>query len=377
MHEEFTLRLAEEKDIENIFNLSNDPTVRLNSFHTEIIKWDEHVKWFHNKLAASDSFFYVLEFNNNFAGYLRLDKDRANEWIITIHIVKSFRGKGLGTYALKQLQKIHSDKILIAYIKKENLHSQKLFQKADFATIEQNIMMYGFSTSKLAFYKNIQKSVIAISNNLYKDTSLYQKDNIVYINAKEDLTYEKLKALNPKYVFFPHWSYIIPSQIYENFNCIIFHMTDLPFGRGGSPLQNLIEREIYHTKISAIKCVKILDGGDIYLKRDFDISQGSASEIYTRAGAIISEMIDYIIKNNPTPCPQQGKIVEFKRRTPEQSDISKLDNLQKIYDYIRMLDCAGYPKAFLSENNFRLEFSNAQLDTDKITAKVEIKLNEQ
>ena len=47
-------------------------------------------------------------------------------------------------------------------------------------------------------------------------------------------------------------------------------MTDLPFGRGGSPLQNLIERGIKQTKISAIKCVKELDGGDIYLKRDLE-----------------------------------------------------------------------------------------------------------
>ena len=283
----------------------------------------------------------------------------------------------MGTYALRELKNLNTDKKLVAYVKKENLQSQKLFQKANFRIIKQNIAIHGALVSKFLFYQNIQKSVIAISNSLYKETSLYQKDNIVYINTKEDLTYENLKAINPKYVFFPHWSYIIPAQIYENFNCIIFHMTDLPFGRGGSPLQNLIERGIYHTKISAIRCVKILDGGDIYLKRDFDISHGSASEIYAKAGSIVSEMIDYIIKNNPMPFPQQGEIVEFKRRIPEQSDISKLDNLQKIYDYIRMLDCEGYPKAFIKENKFRIEFSSAQFDTDKLTAKVEIKLNEQ
>ena len=377
MREELKLRLAEEKDIENVFDLSNDPTVRLNSFHTEAIQWYDHVKWFHNKLAADSSIFYILEFNNDFAGYLRLDKDINGEWVVTIHIANEFRGKGLGTYALRELKNLNTDKKLVAYVKKENLQSQKLFQKANFRIIKQNIAIHGALVSKFLFYQNIQKSVIAISNSLYKETSLYQKDNIVYINTKEDLTYENLKAINPKYVFFPHWSYIIPAQIYENFNCIIFHMTDLPFGRGGSPLQNLIERGIYHTKISAIRCVKILDGGDIYLKRDFDISHGSASEIYAKAGSIVSEMIDYIIKNNPMPFPQQGEIVEFKRRIPEQSDISKLDNLQKIYDYIRMLDCEGYPKAFIKENKFRIEFSSAQFDTDKLTAKVEIKLNEQ
>ena len=149
-------------------------------------------------------------------------------------------------------------------------------------------------------------------------------------------------------------------------------MTDLPFGRGGSPLQNLIERGIYQTKISAIKCVKELDAGDIYLKRDLEISSGSAQEIYEKAGEIVSNMIDEIIEKNPIPVPQTGNAVEFKRRKPEQSDISDLKDINKIYDYIRMLDADGYPKAFLENKNFKFEFSNAKIKDGKITATVEI-----
>ena len=40
-------------------------------------------------------------------------------------------------------------------------------------------------------------------------------------------------------------------------------MTDLPYGRGGSPLQNLIVRGHKETKISAIKVVKELDAGPV------------------------------------------------------------------------------------------------------------------
>jgi len=156
------------------------------------------------------------------------------------------------------------------------------------------------------------------------------------ITEKENLTFEKLKPLKPKYIFFPHWSWIIPPEIYENFNCIIFHMTDLPFGRGGSPLQNLLERKIYKTKISAIKCSNILDGGDIYLKRDFDISNGNAQEIYERASKIVFEMINEILQTNPVPVPQIGEIVEFKRRNPKQSDISNLNDLESV---LTILEC--------------------------------------
>lgn len=80
------------------------------------------------------------------------------------------------------------------------------------------------------------------------------------IENKEELTLENIKRINPKYIFFPHWSWIIPEEIYLNYECVLFHMTDLPYGRGGSPLQNLIMNKKYNTKISAIQVSKILDG---------------------------------------------------------------------------------------------------------------------
>lgn len=220
------------------------------------------------------------------------------------------------------------------------------------------------------------KYIIAVSNGLYGNTILFKKPEFVYIKDKSELTYENLKKIAPRYVFFPHWSYIIPKEIYENFECVIFHMTDLPFGRGGSPLQNLIEREIYDTKISAIKCVKELDAGDIYLKKDFSIKNGSAHEIYLKAANIVSEMIDEIVKTAPQPISQIGEIVEFKRRTPEMSNIEELRDINKIYDYIRMLDAPNYPKAFLKTDKIKYEFFDAKIEDGKVIAQVEIKVKD-
>jgi methionyl-tRNA formyltransferase len=216
-------------------------------------------------------------------------------------------------------------------------------------------------------------NVIAISNDLYNQTDLLKKQNIFVLNKKEYLTYQNLIKYNPDYVFFPHWSYIIPKEIFENFNCIIFHMTDLPFGRGGSPLQNLLERKICKTKISAMKCTNILDGGDIYLKRDFDISYGNAEEIYLRGAVIISEMIDEIITTNPQPIPQNGEVVEFERRSPEQSDISGFGDLEMIFNYIRMLDAPGYPHAYIKQNVLKYEFHDVKwMDENTLCAQVKV-----
>ena len=197
-----------------------------------------------------------------------------------------------------------------------------------------------------------------------------------YIEEKCDFTYDTLARINPKYVFLPHWSYIIPQKIYSNFECVIFHMTDVPFGRGGSPLQNLISRGIYETKISALRCEKDVDAGPVYLKRDLSL-YGGAEEIYMRAGKIIQEMMREITLLQPVPVPQIGEVVAFQRRTPADGEISKLKNLDEVFDYIRMLDADGYPKAFLDVGNFRFEFERASMKNDNILADVRIKMRKE
>lgn len=200
---------------------------------------------------------------------------------------------------------------------------------------------------------------------------------VLLVTDKKDLTYEKINQFKPRYIFFPHWSWIILKEVYENFECVVFHMTDLPFGRGGSPLQNLIARGIYKTKLSALKVVEEVDAGPIYFKRDLDLS-GNATEIFKRTVELIfSDMIPEIIKNNPEPVPQEGEIVMFKRRTPEESDISGLADNTKIYDYVRMLDVEGHSLAFIETSKLRVEFSKAKVENWYILAQAKIKVKDE
>jgi len=217
-------------------------------------------------------------------------------------------------------------------------------------------------------------------DNYFKLKKVYKdKYNFRLITNKDELTIEYLDKLNPKYIFFPHWSWIIPKEIYNNFDCIVFHMTDLPYGRGGSPLQNLIIREIYDTKISALKVDDGLDTGDIYLKENFNISVGSAEENFIKLSDIVfKKMIPNILKQEITPQKQKGTIVEFTRKKPDESNIKTLeiDSLFKLYDVIRMLDADGYPKAFFNLNNLKIEFSEVHLKNKKLVGRFEVIENE-
>jgi methionyl-tRNA formyltransferase len=202
--------------------------------------------------------------------------------------------------------------------------------------------------------------------------SLLSGRNIIRIYSPQDLTLENCEKLNPDYIFFPHWSWIIPKEIHSKFNCVIFHMTDLPFGRGGSPLQNLIVRGKKSTKITALRCVSELDAGPVYLKRPLSLV-GTAEEILLRASDLIAEMIVELVQTQPVPVEQQGDVVEFNRRQPRDGNISELDSLTQIFDYIRMLDADGYPNAFIDTSHMHIEFLDAKLSDEIVEARVRIR----
>lgn len=195
--------------------------------------------------------------------------------------------------------------------------------------------------------------------------------NWLLITEKEQINFEYLQTLNPKYIFFPHWSYLVDEAIVNQFNCVCFHMTDLPFGRGGSPLQNCIVYGLKETKLTALKMTTDLDAGPIYAKLPLSLA-GRAQDIYNKASDMCYQLMEQIINNNLIPEPQKGEGKYFKRRKPEQSYLNTTLTLDALYDHIRMLDADGYPKAFIIDKNTRIEFSHAKFEDGKLTAEVNI-----
>jgi len=187
-----------------------------------------------------------------------------------------------------------------------------------------------------------------------------------------ELTVELVERLKPKYIFFPHWSYIVPEEILNIVECVCFHEADLPYGRGGSPIQNHIVMGHKETMISALRMVKELDAGPVYLKRSLSL-EGLAEEIFIRTSKIVAEMILEVITKEPAPKEQEGDVTVFTRRKPEQSEVNKeLKNIEELFDHIRMLDASEYPRAFIRYGCFRVEISRPALRTSSIEANVRI-----
>jgi methionyl-tRNA formyltransferase len=198
-----------------------------------------------------------------------------------------------------------------------------------------------------------------------------------FAGAPEEMTLARMQRLCPRYIFFLHWSTKVPQELLDAFECVCFHMTDVPYGRGGSPLQNLIVRGHERTRITALRMTADLDAGPVYFKEDLSLA-GSAEEIYIRATQVSAAMIQRIIRDNPQPTPQRGEVVTFKRRQPVDSEIPETTSLHGLYDFVRMLDADGYPRAFIRHRGCRYEFGRAALKDGRIVADVTItRLEEQ
>jgi methionyl-tRNA formyltransferase len=192
-----------------------------------------------------------------------------------------------------------------------------------------------------------------------------------FVDAQAELTVEKVRRTDPRYIFFMHWSWRVPPEIIDSHACVCFHMTDVPYGRGGSPLQNLILRGHRRTKLTALRMVADFDAGPVYLKKDLCL-EGNAEEIYIRASYLSARMMLEIVETEVTPIPQSGEPVFFHRREPGESGITQPEHLHALYDFIRMLDAKGYPVAFIEHLGFRYEFRRASIYDGHIRADVKI-----
>src|SRR6266568_8505737 len=121
-----------------------------------------------------------------------------------------------------------------------------------------------------------------------------------YMGEPSQLSASSVSRIAPRYIFSLHWSWRVPADIINNFECVCFHMTDVPYGRGGSPLQNLILRGHQETMISALRMTQEFDAGPVYLKEPMSL-EGRAEGIYVRAGEVAAKMIARIIREQMTP----------------------------------------------------------------------------
>ena len=205
---------------------------------------------------------------------------------------------------------------------------------------------------------------------LYKKLIKNHK-NMILLNNPKKLTFEYIKKIDPKMIFFPDWSWMIPEEIVKKYQCICFHESNLPKFRGGSPIQNQIIRDIKKTKTTAFIMNEKLDAGDILLQKNLSL-EGSLDDILSRMIDNDYFLVNKIISGKFKKQKQTGKITTLKRRRPEESELKTLDYSKKyLYNFIRML-ADPYPNAFIYVGKKKIVFKDVTYDGKRLKFKGEM-----
>jgi len=132
---------------------------------------------------------------------------------------------------------------------------------------------------------------------------------------------------------------------------IVVHASDLPKGKGMSPLtwQVLEGRDVI--PVTLFEAVEQFDAGPIYLKGSFRL-QGNEllDEMQAGLGAKILDLCEEFLRRYPGIIsegkPQEGTSTFYRRRTPKESRLDPTRSIEDQFNLLRVVDNDRYPAFF-------------------------------
>ena len=189
---------------------------------------------------------------------------------------------------------------------------------------------------------------------------------IIFKTGRCGVDEDEIKTFQPNIILWYGWSWMVPSSILKQYDCICLHPSSLPQYRGGSPLQNQILNGERNSAVTIFKMNDGLDEGDIIRQIPMSLN-GNIEDIFSRMTTLgFSATCDFL-KNGYNLKPQDHSAATlFKRRKAADSEIT-LDEIQNqtgeyLYNKIRMLT-GPYPTAFIKDKDGKkLYITSAHID---------------
>lgn len=153
--EELYLRPAIIEDMDLLYKWRNEEMCRKNSINKEYITYDNHCKWYIQKLSSTNCNIFIFIKNNEGVcmpiGQVRIDYEEYKTGKISYSIDAKYRCNGYGKSMLKLLEYnkdvLNNVSKLYAVVENNNIASQKCFEN-------------------LGYLKNIKNDMFCYTKNL-------------------------------------------------------------------------------------------------------------------------------------------------------------------------------------------------------------------
>jgi RimJ/RimL family protein N-acetyltransferase len=131
------LRRARAGDMQRVFEWRNDPFIVSRSSSGKTVALPEHERWFDRKISDPDCLFFIIESEGKPIGQVRLERETADQCVISIYLVESQTAKGRGLEAIRLAQEAAWQawpvKRIVALVRSDNIPGQRVFAAGGFA----------------------------------------------------------------------------------------------------------------------------------------------------------------------------------------------------------------------------------------------------
>ena len=185
---------------------------------------------------------------------------------------------------------------------------------------------------------------------IYEQLEKELQYEFLIFRSKNEFNKTQLISFKPDMILFYGWSWIIESDLIENYKCIMLHPSPLPKYRGGSPIQNQIINNEQKSAVTLCIMDSGIDTGPIIAQKEYSL-KGNLNQILNRIKKIGFLLTKMIINDGLNPIPQDDSLsTYYNRRKPEESEISVEEIINEsseyLYNKIRMLQ-DPYPNAYI------------------------------
>ena len=134
-------------------------------------------------------------------------------------------------------------------------------------------------------------------------------------------------------------------------NNIVIHESDLPLGKGWSPMTWQIIKDCRSIVFTLFEASSELDKGNIYLKKQLLLNGTELIHEWRELQALTSfqlilEWLSLRSTNSLFSFKQSGDESFYPRRTPKDSEIDPNLSLSSLFDKLRIADPLRYPTFF-------------------------------
>jgi methionyl-tRNA formyltransferase len=141
-----------------------------------------------------------------------------------------------------------------------------------------------------------------------------------------------------------------PAVLARNHRNLVVHASDLPEGRGWSPLSWLILQGENQIPVCLLEGIEALDAGPIIYK-DWLLFEGHElnSEMRESLGQAHIKLCQRFLAENSPPAgvPQKGNATFFNRRRSSDSQLNVNKTIQEQFNLLRIVDNERYPAFFI------------------------------